>query len=104
MPIFCYFALTDAIIKVYVVDLKPHFWQMLLPYMCEMVVPQLLLLIVDIFCQWQMLLPYLLSVVDDKPLFSVLWLMLLPWWLVLLPLSCIFLADVIAIVADVIAT
>ena len=72
---------------------------MLLPYKCEMVLPQLLF----VNCGWQMLLPYLLSVVDVKPLFSVLWLMLLPWCLVYCHLVS-FLADVIAMVADVIAT
>ena len=70
---------------------------MLLPYMCEMVLPQLFVNC-GYFCEWQMLLPYLLLVVDDKPLISVL-------WLVLLPRSCNFFStDVIAMVADVIPT
>ena len=87
---FCYFSLTDVIIKVYVVDLKPHFGRCYCHICVRWYYHNCCLLIVDIFCEWQMLLPYLLLVVDDKPLISVLWLMLLPWWLVLLPHSCKF--------------
>ena len=85
---FCYFfSLTDVIIKVYVVDLKTHFGRCYCPICVRWYYHNCCLLVVDIFCEWQMLLPYLLLVVDDKPLISVLWPMLLPWWLVLLPHS-----------------